>query len=65
MKFVSVLQLAVTLMLMSLNTACRDNSGVTLHEAHVYKGKQDTHETDALARQQRLQQRALQAFSDR
>lgn len=53
------------LMMLSLVYACSDDTRVTLHEAHVYKGNLDMHQGDALTRQKNLQHRALQVFTDR
>ncbi len=53
------------LLLIYIVSACTDDTRVTLHEPHVYKGNIDTHNDDTLTRQKRLQQRALLVFSDR
>lgn len=65
MKVLSIIQIAVGLLVVCLISACSDDTRVTLHEAHVYKGNVDIHKGDAQARKKRLQQRALLAFSDR
>ncbi len=65
MKAFSIVRLLASLLVMCLISACSDNTRVTLHEAHVYKGNLDTHKGDAQTREKRLQQRALLVFSDR
>jgi len=63
--FSSMLRWITGLVMLCLMLACSDETRVTLHEAHVYKGATDMHEGDGLTRQNRLRQRALRAFSDR
>lgn len=53
------------LLLAGLWTACSDDTRVTMHEAHVYKGNPDIHEGNLAARNQRLRERAILVFSDR
>jgi hypothetical protein len=65
MKAFPIVRLMVGLLLICLINACSDDTRVTLHEAHVYKGNIDVHKGDAQAREKRLQQRALLVFSDR
>ncbi len=65
MKAFSIVRLVVSLLVICLISACSDETRVTLHEAHVYKGNRDIHKGDAQTREKRLQQRALLVFSDR
>jgi hypothetical protein len=65
MNTYSAVQIATGLFLFYLISACSDDTRVTLHEAHIYKGSIDVHKTDAKTREKRLQQRALLVFSDR
>ncbi len=65
MKVLSIIQLITGLLIVCVISACSDDTRVTLHEAHVYKGNIDVHKGDAQAREKRLQQRALLVFSDR
>ena len=61
----SIVRLMVNLLIICLISACSDDTRVTLHEAHVYKGNLDVHKDEAQAREKHLQQRALLVFSDR
>jgi hypothetical protein len=45
--------------------ACYEDTEVTLHEAGVYKGKQDSHDKSAEQREQQLKQRFLAVQTDR
>jgi hypothetical protein len=65
MKKLPLIQLIVALLLISLISACSDDTRVTLHEPHVYKGNVDTHTYNLLSQEKRLQQRTLLAFTDR
>ena len=65
MKVLFLAQLIAGLLIVCLISACSDDTRVTLHKAHVYKGNIDVHKGDAQAREKRLQQRALLIFSDR
>jgi hypothetical protein len=51
-------------MLFSL-AACYEDTDVTLHEAGVYKGKEDTHSLSAEARAEILHKRFTQVQTDR
>jgi hypothetical protein len=44
---------------------CYEDPDVTVHEAHVYKGKADVHAEDAAARAETLRQRFSQVQTDR
>ena len=46
-------------------TACYEDSSVTLYEPHVYKGKQDVHEDDAVIRAEKLKTRFSMVQTDR
>jgi hypothetical protein len=48
-----------------LLVACYEETEVTLHEAGVYKGKQDCHDESAEQREQQLKQRFLAVQTDR
>ncbi|HFD13589.1 MAG TPA: hypothetical protein ENJ32_14145 [Crenotrichaceae bacterium] len=65
MKLLSFVQYITVVLVFSLVSACSDDAGVTLHEAHVYKGNVDVHKESAQIREQRLQLRARQVFTDR
>ena len=45
--------------------ACYEDSTVTLYEPHVYKGKQDVHEDDAVIRAEKLKTRFSMVQTDR
>jgi hypothetical protein len=65
MKLLPLVQLIVALLFISLIGACSDDTRVTLHKPHVYKGNTDTHKYNLLSQEKRLQQRTLIAFTDR
>lgn len=62
MRVIAVLGLFVLTLSLS---ACYEDTEVTLHEAHVYKGKADPHEGDPAARAERLRHRFRQVQTDR
>lgn len=64
-RIVLNLQVICLIIAIVLSPACNDNTRVTLHEAHVYKGRSDTHPDSQQVRDKRLRQRALLVFSDR
>ncbi len=65
MTTLSIIQMSVGLFIICLISACSDDTRVTLHEAHIYKGNVDAHKFNLLSQEKRLQQRTLLAFTDR
>ncbi len=65
MKTVSLVQLMVAMLIVGLISACSDDTRVTLHEPHIYKGNIDAHKYNSLSQKKRLQRRTLLAFTDR
>ncbi len=65
MKIVSLVRILSGLLAFNIVSACTDDTGVTLHEPHVYKGKIDIHKYGSEYQEKRLQMRALLVFTDR
>ncbi len=58
-------RLTIVIVTLFSMTACYEDSSVTLYEPHVYKGKQDVHEDDAVIRAEKLKTRFSMVQTDR